>query len=176
VSRGFFIIYLSASAAWLASLFISPVLGVLLGLPAAYGFLKLAEGFDSWSLLDKRVSYEVAGHASRAGAVAVAVVALGAETWLSVAETWLVRLALYGMWSGLWILYYYVLQAVIEETGAKLPVTAAALGFSILLSPLLTEALPAAPEVKLVLAASLYAGYMPPLNVSALLAALLTRK
>jgi len=171
---GFFILYLSASASWLATLLVSPLWGVVLSLPAGYGFLKLAEGFDAWSRGGVRV-YEAAAYASRAGAVAVAAAALGAERWLSAAEeTWLVRLGFYALWSGLWILYYYVLMAVAE--GARLPVTTTALSLSTLLSPLLTEALPAPPEAKTALAVAMYAGFMPPLNTSALLAALLTRE
>ena len=171
---GFFILYLSASVSWLATLLVSPLWGVVLSLPAGYGFLKLAEGFDAWSRDGVRV-YEAAAHASRAGAVAVAAATLGAERWLSAAEeAWLVRLGFYALWSGLWILYYYVLMAVAE--GARLPVTTTALSLSTLLSPLLTEALPASPEAKTALAVAMYAGFMPPLNTSALLAALLTRR
>ena len=180
VSRGFFIIYLSASATWLSALFISPVLGVLLGLPAAYGFLEMARGFEAWGRQRRHASYGLAAHASRGAAAAAALLALGVAPWLPSAppaEMWFARLALYAAWSGLWILYYYVLQVRLEDLGARSPALATtALGLSTLLSPLLTEALPVAPEVKLVLATAMYAGFMSPVNAAALLAALLTRR
>ena len=185
VARGLLIIYIAASASWLAALFASPALGVLLSLPAAWGFWRVAQGFDAWSRQRRHVSYEFAALASRGAAVAVAALALGAAPLLThqipPLEAWGVRLMLYVMWTGLWILYYYVLQVRLEDLGvehplSKRPLTFAALGLSILLSPLLAESLAVPPETKLALATALYAGYMPPLNVSALLAALAVRR
>ena len=186
VARGFLIIYIAASASWLTALFASPALGVLLSLPAAWGFWRVAQGFDEWNSQRRHISYELAALASRGAAVAVAALALGAAPLLaqgqvSELDTWGARVALYLVWTGLWILYYYVLQVRLEDLGAdephaEYPLTFVALGFSILLSPLLTEGLQVSPETKLALAASLYAGYLPPLNVSTVLAALLARR
>ena len=186
VARGFLIIYIVASASWLITLFASPVLGVLLGAVAAWGFLRVAQGFDVWSRQRRHVSYELAALVFRGAAVAavltsLAVALLLASTpQLSPLDVWGVKMLLYIMWSGSWILYYYVLQVRLEDLGverplSKYPLTFAALGFSILLSPLLTEGLDTPPEVKLALATALYAGYLPPLNASAPLAALLAR-
>ena len=187
VGRGFLIVYIADSASWLMSLFASPVLGVLLSVVAAWGFWRVAQGFDAWNRQRRHVSYELASVASRGAAVAIAVFALGVAPLLAHAqqispmETWGMRMLLYVMWSGLWILYYYVLQVRLEDLGVerphvKHPLTFTALGASILLSPLLAEGLPAPPDVKLALAVSIYASYMPPFNASALLAAFLARK
>jgi hypothetical protein len=180
------ILFIAASASWLMSLFASPVLGTLLNVVAAYGFWRVAQGFDAWRRQRRHVSYELASVASRGAAVAVAVSALGVAPLLAHAhanpmETWGARMLLYLMWTGLWLLYYYVLQLRLEDLGAaspiaKYPLTFTALGASILLSPLLTEGLPAPPEAKLALATSMYAGFLPPFNISALLAALLARR
>ena len=186
VARGLLIIYTAASASWLAALFASPALGVLLSLPAAWGFWRVAQGFDTWSRQRRHVSYEFAALASRGAAVAVAALALGAAPLLaqgqvSELDAWGARVALYLIWTGLWILYYYVLQVRLEDLGitdppSKHPLTFAALGASILLSPILAEGLPVAPETKLALAVSMYAGYMPPFNASALLVAFAVRR
>jgi len=181
VERGFLVLYLSASVSWIATLFVSPVLGLLLSLPAAYGFLRVARDIETWSRQRRHMSYGLAVHVSRGAAAAAALVPLGAAPWLEAAspiEMWGTRLVLYAMWSGLWILYYYVLQVRLEDLGVGRPpaLTVTALSLSILLSPLLTETLAAPPEVRLALAVALYAGFMPPLNASTLLAALLTRK
>ena len=178
---GFFILYLSASASWLATLLVSPALGLLLSLPAAYGFLQVARDIETWNKRRRHVSYGLAVHASRGAAAAAALVPLGAAPWLETThplEMWGARLVLYSMWSGLWILYYYVIQIRLEDLGVERQpaLTATALSLSILLSPLLTETLAASPEVRLALAAALYGGFMPPLNASTLLAALLTRR
>jgi hypothetical protein len=50
------------------------------------------------------------------------------------------------------------------------------LGLSIIASPVLVESLAVPSDVKLALAMAMYAGYLPPLNISVVLAALLTRK
>ena len=181
VSRSFFVIYAAASASWLATLFISPVLGLLLSLPAAYGFMQVARDVEMWSRQRRHVSYGLAVHASRGAAVAAALVPLGTAPWLETAhplEMWGARLVLYSMWSGLWILYYYVLRVRLEDLGVERPpaLTTVALSLSILLSPLLTETLATPPEVRTALAVAMYGGFMSPLNASALLAALLTRK
>lgn len=182
VARGFLILYVAASASWLMSLFASPVLGVLVSAVATWGFLRVAQGFDRWSRQGGHVSYSLASVASRGAAAAVVVFVFIAALLLTrPAETWGVRLALYAVWSGLWILYYCALHARLEELGvedppSRYPMTYAALGLNALLSPLLTEGLPAPPEAKLALAASAYAGFMPPFNTSALLAALLARR
>jgi hypothetical protein len=172
-------IYLSASVAWLATLLASPLLGALLNIPAAYGFLQLARGFERWSRERRRASYVLSALVSRGVAVAVAVLSLGAALLLaSQLDVGVARLWLYATWSGLWMLYYCALIDRLEDLGTSLgryPLTASALSASILLSPLLTEALQAPPETKLVLAVSMYGGFMPPFNASALLAALLTR-
>ena len=186
VARGLLIIYIAASASWLATLFASPALGVLLSLPAAWGFWRVAQGIDAWNSQRRHISYELAALASRCAAVAVAALALGAAPLLaqgqvSELDTWGARVALYLIWTGLWILYYYVLQVRLEDLSitdppSKHPLAFAALGLSILLSPVLTEGLAAPSEVKLALAATLYAGYMPPFNASVLLAALAVRR
>ncbi len=185
VSRGLLIIYIAASASWLTSLFVSPALGVLLSALAAYGFWRAAQGFDAWSRQRRRASYGLAAVASRGAAVATALMPLALASWLASGlidplDAWGVRLLLYATWAGLWILYYYVLQVRLEDLGvgnphARHPLTFTALGLSILLSPVLTEGLPTPPETKVALAAALYAGYLPPVNASALLAARLTR-
>ena len=54
---GFFILYLSASVSWIATLFVSPVLGLLLSLPAAYGFLRVARDIETWSRQRRHMSY-----------------------------------------------------------------------------------------------------------------------
>ena len=186
VARGLPIIYIAASASWLTALFASPALGILLSLPAAWGFWRVAQGFDAWSRQRRHVSYELAALASRCAAVAVAALALGMAPLLtqgqvSELETWGARAVLYLVWTALWILYYYVIQLWLEDLGisnppSKYPLTFAALGASILLSPVLAEGLAVPPETKLALAVALYAGFMPPLNASALLTALLVRK
>ena len=185
VARGLFIIYIAASASWLTALFASPALGILLSLPAAWGFWRMARGFDEWNNQRRHISYELAALASRCAAVAVATLVLGVALLLAhqipPLEAWGIRFVLYVMWTGLWILYYYTLQVRLEDLGVgrphvRYPLTFVALGFSILLSPLLTEGLQVPPETKLALAASLYAGYLPPLNVSTVLAALLARR
>jgi len=186
VARGLSIIYIAASASWLTALFASPALGILLSLPAAWGFWHMARGFDEWNSQRRHISYGLAALASRCVAVAVAALALDvapllASPQLSPLDVWGVKLMLYLMWTGLWILYYYTLQVRLEDLGvgrphARYPLTFVALGFSILLSPLLTEGLQVPPETKLALAASLYASYLPPLNVSTVLAALLARR
>jgi hypothetical protein len=186
VRRGLFIIYIAASASWLASLFASPTLGALFGVLAAWGFWRVAQGFDAWNRQRRRMSYGLAASASRGAAVATALTSLAVASWLASApqisplDAWGARLLLYAAWTGLWILYYYALQVKLEDLGAehplsRYPMTFTALGLSVLLSPVLTEGLPAPPEAKLVLAASLYAGYLPPLNISTLLAAYLAR-
>jgi hypothetical protein len=170
VARGFLVLYLSASVAWLASLLASPLLGALFSISATYGFWLVGRSFETWGR-----HYALVATASRGAIVAVATLSLGAALLLASepqADAWGVRLALYVLWSGLWILYY----AVLVDRLSRLPVTAMALGASILLSPMLTEAFPAPPDVKLVLALSLYGGYMPPLNVSALLVVLVARR
>jgi hypothetical protein len=158
-------------------------LGVLLSAAAAWGFWRVAQGIDKWSRQRRHVSYELAALASRGYAVAATALALGAAPLLAYQipplEAWGVRLVLYVMWSGLWILYYYVFQVRLEDLGKSLdryPLTAAALSLSILLSPVLTESMAVPPDVKLALAVALYAGFMPPLNASALLAALVARR
>jgi hypothetical protein len=185
VARGFAVIYTAASASWLVSLFASPALGILLNAVAAYGFWRIAQGIDEWSRQRRHLSYGLAAVASRGAALATAALALGVAPLSSHAtdpvETWGARVLLYAMWTGLWMLYYYVLQVRLEDLGAERPLAErplafTALGASILLSPVLTEGLPAPPGVKLALAASMYAGYMPPLNASALLAALLAQR
>ncbi len=185
VSRGLLIIYIAASASWLTSLFVSPALGVVLGATAAWGFWRVAQGFDAWNKLSRHASYELAALASRGAAVAVALTSIGVALLLasgpvSPFDVWGVKLLLYLMWTGLWILYYYVVQVRLEDLGvgnpqARYPLTFTALGLSILLSPVLTEGLPVAPETKVALAASTCAGYLPPVNASALLAARLAR-
>jgi hypothetical protein len=173
VARGFLVLYLSASVAWLTSLLASPLLGALFSISATYGFWLVGRSFETWDR--RRTAYALVATASRSATVAVATLSLGAALLLASepqADAWGVRLALYVLWSGLWILYY----AVLVDRLSRLPVTAMALGASILLSPMLTEAFPAPPDVKLVLALSLYGGYMPPLNVSALLVALVARR
>jgi hypothetical protein len=185
VARGFFILYIAASASWLISLFVSPALGVLLSAVAALGFWRVAQGLDKWNRQRRHLSYELASLASRGAAVVVAVFALVVAPLsphiADPLETWGARLALHLMWGGLWMLYYYVLQVRLEDLGAdsppdKHPLTFTALSLSVLLSPLLAEGLAAPPGAKLALAASMYAGFMPPLNASALLAALLSRR
>ncbi len=185
VSRGLLIIYITASASWLTSLFISPALGALLSATAAWGFWRVAQGFEAWNKLSRHMSYELAAVASRSAAVATALMPLALASWLvsgqvGPLDAWGVRLLLYATWAGLWILYYYAVQVRLEDLGVerpldRYPLTFAALGLSILLSPVLTEGLPTPPETKLALAAALYVGYLPPLNVSALLAARLAR-
>jgi hypothetical protein len=182
VARGFLVLYLSASAAWMASLLASPLLGALLSISAAYGFWLLARGFDAWSARSRRESYAFVAAASRGAAVATAVLSLVTASLLASepqADAWGVRMALYVLWSGLWIAYYTALVDSPEDFGVQpsrpsLPIMA--LGLSILLSPMLTEAFPAPPDVKLVLALAAYGGYMPPLNASALLVALVARR
>jgi hypothetical protein len=158
----------------MASLLASPLLGALLSVSAAYGFWLIARGFETWGR-----RYALVAAASRGAALVATVLPLGVASLLPASEphvdTWGVRLVLYVMWSGLWIAYYATLMDRLDDLGASAPVTTTALGANILLSPVLTEAFPAQPDVKLALALSLYAGYMPPLNVSALLAALAAR-
>jgi hypothetical protein len=180
VARGFLALYLSASVAWLVSLLASPFLGVLPNIPAAYGFLLIARGFEEWSLERRHMSYVLSALVSRGVAGAVVVLSLGAALLLATApmDTGGVRLGLYTLWSGVWILYYVALMDRLDDLGvptSRHPVTITALSASVLLSPIATEGFPAPPEVRLALAASLYAGYMPPLNASILLAALLTK-
>ncbi len=185
VSRGFLVIYIAASASWLTSLFVSPALGVVLGATAAWGFWRVAQGFDAWSRQRRHASYELAALASRGAAVAAVLTSIGVASLLasgpvSPLDAWGVRLLLYATWTGLGILYYYAVQVRLEDLGVerpldRYPLTFVALGLSILLSPVLTEGLPTPPETKLALAAALYAGYLPPVNVSALLAARLAR-
>lgn len=184
VARGFFILYIVASASWLVALFISPALGALLSAVAALGFWRVAQGLDRWNKQRRHLSYELASLASRGAAVAVATSALVvAPLTLHAAdplETWGARLSLYLTWSALWMLYYYVLQVRLENLGVgnpldRHPLTFTALSLSILLNPLLAEGLAMPPETKLALATSMYAGFMPPLNASALLAAFLAR-
>jgi len=177
---GFLVIYISASAAWLTTLLASPLLGILLNIPAAYGFLQLAHGFEKWSRDRRRASYVLSALVSRGVAAAVAVLSLGVALLLTTPlDVGVARLWLYATWSGVLILYYCALLDRLEDTGetpGKYPLSITALGVSILLSPVLTEGLPAPPDVKLALATSLYAGYMPPFNVSALLAAALSQR
>ena len=183
VACGLFVVYAVASVAWLTALFVSPQLGVLLGVFATYGFLRVAQDVEAWNRQKRHISYELAALASRGYAVAAAALALGVAPLLAhqipPLEAWGVRFVLYVMWTGLWMLYYYVFQVRLENLGkspGRYPLTTAALSLNTLLSPVLTEGLPAPPEVKLALAASMYAGYMPPLNVSTLLAALVARR
>jgi hypothetical protein len=180
VARDFLVLYLSASAAWIATLFASPLLGALLSGSAAYGFWLVGRGFETWDR--RRAAYALIATASRGVVVAVSVLSLGATLLLASepqADAWGARLALYVMWSGLWIAYYAALVDRLEDFGvppSKPPLSVVALGASILLSPMLTEAFPAPPDVKLVLALAAYGGYMPPLNASALLVALVARR
>jgi hypothetical protein len=181
VGRGFLVVYLSASAAWLVSLFISPQVGLLLNVPAVYGFWLVAKGFEEWGRERRRMSYMLSALVSRGAAAAVAVLSLGAALLLATMptlDTGGARLGLYALWSGLWILYYVALMDRLDDLGlqpASFPLTITALSFSVLLSPVAAEGFPAPPEVKLALAVALYAGYMPPFNTAALLAALLTK-
>jgi hypothetical protein len=132
------------------------------------------------------MSYELAALASKGAAIGVAVLALGAAPLLvqgqvSVLETWGARVVMYLVWSALWILYYYVIQVRLEDLGistplSRHPLTFAVLGLSIIASPILVESLAVPSDVKLVLAMAMYAGYLPPLNISVVLVALLTRK
>jgi hypothetical protein len=177
---GFLVIYISASASWLATLLASPLLGALLNIPAAYGFLQLTRDFERWSRDRRRASYVLSALVSRGVAAAVVALSLGAALLLTTPlDAGVARLWLYATWSGLWILYYCALLGRLEDLGeppGRYPLSITALGASILLSPVLTEGLPAPLDVKLALAVSMYAGYMPPFNVSALLAAALSQR
>jgi nitroreductase len=180
VARGFLAIYLTASAAWLASLFVSPLLGALLNIPAAYGFLLVARGFEEWSRERRHMSYVLSALVSRGVAGAVVVLSLGAALLLATEpmDTGGARMGLYALWCGLWILYYIALMDRLDDLGiptSRHPVTITALSASILLSPIATEGFPAPTDVKLALATALYAGYMPPFNTVSLLAALLAK-